>query len=232
MNFLTTYMRGNIPLRQHKNAKPFLVTGFTLLVALVGISIILIAVATAFGIAPQGLIGARYAKNQITATYFAQEGHEVVRNLRDKSMYFGHFETPSTDWLGKLTSAGCVNPIGTVLGSGQKCVVDPINNTMISCPPSGCPILYMLRKQNGDLVYGNGPDFVPGSAQETIFTREVEITRIGNDTAGIWVNDGPTGNDVEIRVHVKVRWTDGQNAREINSEEHLFDWWTSKPDTE
>jgi type II secretory pathway pseudopilin PulG len=57
--------------------------GFTLLEALVAISILMMAVAAPITIAQRGLSSAVYSKNQMIASYLAQDAIEYVRNARD-----------------------------------------------------------------------------------------------------------------------------------------------------
>ena len=67
-----------IKLNQKKNIK-----GFTLLEALVAISILMVAVVAPITIAQKGLSSASYSKNQMIASYLAQDAIEYIKNKRD-----------------------------------------------------------------------------------------------------------------------------------------------------
>ena len=143
--------------------------GFTLLEVLVAIAVIMIAMASAFGLLPQGLVGARSAQNLIIANSFATEGFETVRNIRDSNMLFGSYNPGPDRWLGDL--ALCIN---------SRCAVDPWWLKVIPCSPDGCPpIKYIDDGPFGDMgSYGNGVDYENGEA--TRFTRTVTLTRVPN----------------------------------------------------
>lgn len=71
-----------------KGASPKLTTGFTLVEALVAISIFTTSILGLMTILGSGISDTNYAKNKITAEYLAQEGIEYVRNLRDTSVLY------------------------------------------------------------------------------------------------------------------------------------------------
>ncbi len=58
--------------------------GFTLLEALVAISILMVAVVAPITIAQKGLSSATYSKNQMIASYLAQDAIEYIINKRDE----------------------------------------------------------------------------------------------------------------------------------------------------
>src|SRR3989344_5952752 len=79
--------------------------GFTLVESLVAISIFSIAVVTLLLSLGQGLSDTGYAKKKMTAEYFAQEGIEYIRNMRDTYVLY----SPS-DWNGFVGKLGpCIN---------------------------------------------------------------------------------------------------------------------------
>ena len=67
--------------------------GFTLLEALVAISILMVAVVSPITIAQKGLSSASYSKNQMIASYLAQDAIEYIKNKRDENVINGN------DWL-------------------------------------------------------------------------------------------------------------------------------------
>jgi type II secretory pathway pseudopilin PulG len=194
--------------------------GFTLLETLVAVAVLMVAIGSAFGLAPQGLMGARYAKNQTVANYLAQDALETVRNIRDNSMFFSPDPGDPYNWLSGVSD--CVS----TSDKEKWCTVDSVNNTVAPCPPSSntgmCPPLDMIQTEDGGVAYGNGPLFENDpTVQNSIFTRAVTIENILNDTIA------PGNTDTEALVTVRVTWQEGSLLRQTKTTETLFDWWTT-----
>jgi len=68
--------------------------GFTLIEALVAVSILMVAVAAPITIAQKGLSSAVYSKDQMIASYLAQDAIEYVINQRDQAS----INNPAFDW--------------------------------------------------------------------------------------------------------------------------------------
>ena len=58
-------------------------SGFTLVEALLAVSIFTISMVVLMSVLADGISDTNYAKKKTTAAFLAQEGVEVVRNLRD-----------------------------------------------------------------------------------------------------------------------------------------------------
>jgi len=181
--------------------------GFTLLETLVAVAILMITIASAFGLAPEGLMGARFAKNQTTATYLAQEALEVVRNMRDNAMFFSPDTSDPYHWLSNVSH--CID---------IKCTVDPIEERLEPCSDT-CPPVKSVKTIDGGIAYGNGRLFsTDSSAQDTIFTREITLKKTFNTLIG--------RDDTEAVVTVKVSWKEGRVTKVTEISESIFDWWT------
>lgn len=72
--------------------------GFTLLEALVAVSILMVAVTAPITIAQKGLSSAVYTKNQMIASYLAQDAIEYIKNKRDNNV----LAEPKRNWLDGL----------------------------------------------------------------------------------------------------------------------------------
>src|SRR4051812_26467647 len=60
--------------------------GFTLLETMVAVTLLSVAIVAPMSLTAQSLGSAYYARDEVTAFYLAQEGLEVVRNVRDNNI--------------------------------------------------------------------------------------------------------------------------------------------------
>lgn len=91
--------------------------GFTLLEVLVAVSILMVAVAAPITISQKGISSAVYSKNQMIASYLAQDAIEYIKNRRDKISINNGFS-----WLG-------LNVFSPCLGENNYCQIDTIKNS-------------------------------------------------------------------------------------------------------
>lgn len=82
--------------------------GFTLLEVITAIFILTVGVGGAFSLIHQTLSVASLSELKLTGSYLAQEGMEIVRNIRD-SNWLEQRTSPSTSWDNGLT--GCQFPM-------------------------------------------------------------------------------------------------------------------------
>lgn len=85
--------------------------GFTLVEMLIAVAVLTLAVAGPLTLVSNGILHARYAKDQITAIYLAQEAVEVVRNIRDSNVL------DKKPWLQGISSCGDINCGINIVGS-------------------------------------------------------------------------------------------------------------------
>jgi len=105
--------------------------GFTIVETLVAIAVLMIAISGPLVIASKGLTAALYSKDQMIASFLAQESLEVIKNLRDAGL------KTSSGWMSKFK--GCDNR-----PSNNPCDADPLYNDFInnSNCGDGCPIYF------------------------------------------------------------------------------------------
>lgn len=218
---------------RHKS-KMKLSGGFTLLESLISIAIILIAISASFSIVPQGQIAIQNIRNQMIASYSAQEALEIVRNKRDNGMLFNGAH-PSLDWLSEIPS-DCISPSDADPNNLSKCSVNALNDgELILCSGlTSCPKLRYIDS-NPRRLYGNG-SFFDADGVDTIFTRWVTIQRVTNDTAVAWeetayggnpFNECADPNNLEVKVTAHLEWQDGSRTRQFVLSENLM-WWGIK----
>ncbi len=173
--------------------------GFTLVEAMVAISILSLAVTGPLVIAQKGIGSAIYARDQITAYYLAQEAVEYIRNARDTNRILGN------SWLSSLSA--CVQSTGT-----ERCRIDAeytdytSPSAVVSCPSGVCPAI-SYDSSTGLYGYGSG-----GSWSPTIFTRSISIDN--------------RNSSKEAEISVSVSWNTNLflPTRTFNIKEYVFNF--------
>ncbi len=170
-------------------------SGFTLIEALVAISVLLVSIVGPMSIAQSGIQNSIFAKDQITAFYIAQEGVEIIRAIRDENAL------NDRPWLTGIpintggVGADCARPAAPPVPAG--CGIDIENLNFIDCAGAACNIFYDENgltpgSQRG--IYGHD-----SNDAQTIFTRSIHITNVGAgevtiDTTVTWLSRGATRN--------------------------------------
>jgi type II secretory pathway pseudopilin PulG len=174
-------------------------SGFTLIEALVGIAMLLLAIIGPMAIAQSGLQNSIFAKDQIVAFYIAQEGVELVRSLRDENAL------ADNSWL-----TGIPAQSGEIChSSGAGCGIDPENMNFINCANNGgtaCVLYYHASGlapggQRG--IYGH----TVSGGQPTVFSRSIKVTVLpGNkeatiDSTATWLSRG-TSKSITVQSRI------------------------------
>lgn len=181
--------------------------GFTLIEALVAITILLLGVLGPLSVATRGITDGLIAKNQIVALGLAQEGIELVRTKVKTNLDF-----PSP-WLtgldGLAGSADCVFP------APDTCSVEPLSNIYQACDlaiSAGTAGTCDLRA-NSEGIYitdesgiGTGP----------IFQRTIQIVKSGG--MGPSFADG----NIEAKVTVTVYWKDKGQSHNVVLSAYIY----------
>lgn len=181
--------------------------GFTLVEAMVAMSILSLAVTGPLLIAQKGLGSAIYSRDQITAIYLAQEAVEYVRNVRDSN------RLSDSPWLGQFSSCKT-----TDLSPQNACQIDAhvidfddlSGDAIQTCTVGSCePLSIYQDPGSGDFFYGYGTG---ANWQPTKFTRTVTID--------------DRKSPKEAAVSVTVSWNTGlyAPAQSFSVKEYLFDF--------
>lgn len=177
--------------------------GFTLIEALVAISILMVAVASPMVIAQKGLSSAVFSKDQMIAYYLAQDAMELIKNLRDANGLGGR------EWLDGLSEL-CVT-VGNEHKDTLKCTVDVFNpSNPVAAYQSNQGYLY----ENEDNQYTH-LEVLGGDDPK--FKRAVTIVMVDNG-----------GNlDIEAMVYVRVWWGSNPYATEssVLIKSLIYDFW-------
>ncbi len=203
----------------------FLRAGFTLIETMAAIALLMLAILPPMELASQSLTAAYYSRDQITASYLAQEGIEIVRAVRDGNIIAIAQGNSSVNIFDHI-------PYGTTAANAPLFTVDSTQVTTSAideCQNNVCPPL-----QTNGTVYaywpscepspgGNGygiwttTDCAPGSNSsgwtDTNFTRSIKAYLLNSS------------NQDELRVSVTVVWKQGlfQN-QSVTINEDLYRW--------
>ena len=200
------------------NAKMLKYKGFSLLETLVVIAVITVGLVGIMGLIVYITSIGQVSPNEIIAANLAQEGIEVVRNIRDSNWLEGNDfdkDIEGNPGVGKRYILELVDPNGNS-SDGFKLTAGGVDNIDHSkyqvyydyeCNPPG--------ESPDCLFYAQEHSSPPGDWEETTsdIHRMIEIAE---------VNIG--GGDYYLKVVSQVSWTDRSGPHTIILEDHLYDW--------
>lgn len=131
--------------------------GFTIIEALVAITILMISIAGPLTVANKGLAASNLSRDQVIATYLAQDAIEKIKNIKDSD-----FKVSSNNWAMNISP----------YSDGSWYGIDTINYN-IQSNLANSPLLLTPK---GQYTYNN----VTGSIQSP-FSRKFKTTKIGNE---------------------------------------------------
>lgn len=181
--------------------------GFTLVEALVAVSILAITAAAPLFVASRAVVSAQTARDQLTASYLAQEGVEYVRTMRDNA-FLDYYRAGGAD-VSENAWDDFMNGVSSYSVSSCKlstCLLDPsqtmgtgANLSLTTCSGASCTPLYL---SNG--LYNQQNVGTP-----TPFTRTIQVTEIDSHEALVvstvtWLYHGQT-RTVSINTHL-TQW--------------------------
>jgi type II secretory pathway pseudopilin PulG len=185
--------------------------GFTLVEALVGVSIFSISVVTLLTVLGSGISDTNTAKRKVTASYLALEGIEFMRNMRDTYMLY-NTGTGWSSFQARLQSASCdfasgcfYNDTNLDYSDQSQPITDSSLVPLTACSGSQCtngPLSY--NSSNGKYGIGSG-----GSWTASGFTRKINAAVLSAN---------------EIKITSTVTWTKGSRTFTSTLSENLFNW--------
>ena len=180
---------------------------FTLVEALVAISILLTGIISGFILVTRSLYNAKLIQDRLTASFLAQEGIELVRKIRD-SNYVKNIQGDNIKWNKDLEPN--LGPSSMEPSSSYYIQINPINKSveltqcLTPCEESRIP----------QLKYNDEYGFNYTSGEDTNFTRIIRIDVI---------------DDKHLRVSSIVTWKTRnipflEKTGGIKAEDHLYNW--------
>ena len=179
--------------------------GFTLVETLFAVLILATAIVGPMTIASKGLSVALITKDQLTASFLAEDAIEFIHFARDTNRLAGN------DWLAGSGVTSLTNCVGTNACYFDSLLSNPSAGPTSCGAPTCSPTTYRMNfdTTNKNFTY----QAVGTGIARSIFTRTVTIT-------------SPVGTNAdEALVTVKVQWVDaGGVARSITMVESIFKW--------
>lgn len=205
--------------------------GFTLIEAMIAVTILTLAVAGPLYTANSAIVASMTARDQLTASYLAQEGIEYVRAMRDYE-YLAAFNDPLiTDksgvaWSNFLTGNTGGGQLGAVTSCRTTtCTIDPTRSmgygssfalcaTTAGVCGSGSPALYRLD----DGRYATDRSSSLGTA--TPFSRTIQVV----DIPGTADPASPEAPYPDKRIVSIVSWNYHGVQHTVTVYDHLTRW--------
>lgn len=151
-------------------------SGFTLLETMVAIMLFILAISALLALVSDSVTSATYNKNEIVATYLAQEGIDYVRNIRDEMV---HVNPSSTPWADFVTSVTSSIPPSSDCDGVNGCYLDYLKAPSLGS--SFTPTDYIVPIYNGSQTKPFTRKITVQSLTDVILVK-VEITWLNGNT--------------------------------------------------
>lgn len=210
--------------------------GFTLIEALVAISILMIAIASPMTLAQKGLSSASLSKDQMIAAFLAQDAIEAVKNIRDQIAV----SQTTGDWLTGPTQDGflsvCICPTDDRCNFDsdnlKSCTIDTTaknwdsNSIKVSYPP--VPIIKTLYNIDiNNIKHFLSYDYDTNSTC-TNNSPQGKCSEVSKFTRYINIRINPSGSIPpylnEALVSVRVSWDSSLGTQKINVKDYIYNY--------
>jgi len=188
--------------------------GFTLLEVIIAIFILTVGAGASFALIQQTLLASSLIEFKIIAAYLAQEGIEIVRNIRDTNWLQEQRNTDpakSSPWDDGL----CELPPGEICGWQADYTTATFTGTDFeNCGDAGH---YNCNAYSGSFLYIDGNTgfyrylVAPGpNDTKTVFKRKISISPIDAD---------------RIQILVEVEWEERDRSHSFKALEYITNWY-------
>jgi Tfp pilus assembly protein PilV len=137
-------MNNNFFKKTHKAVSLPVQAGFTLLETMVAIMLFIIALSALLALVRDSITSATYTRNEVVATYLAQEGIDYIRNIRDQMVYVNPTLSPWSDFVTEIgTTRSC--------GSSTGCHLDSYAFNKLTACTATCPTI-LIQPSNKPFI--------------------------------------------------------------------------------
>jgi prepilin-type N-terminal cleavage/methylation domain-containing protein len=188
--------------------------GFTLLETMVAVTILALAVAGPIYVADRSLVATQVAKENLTASFLAQEGIEYVRSMRDHEFLYaygvGGPTVSENAWNAFVNNSGGSGGGSIASCISAPCALDPFASlgmgfgasyTLVRCFNNGsCPLYLSPTGQYTLVTAGN---------TRTPYTRRITASIVST---------------TDVLVTSKVSWSNHGAPYTVTVTTHLTPW--------
>ena len=179
---------------KHPFGKGRLLTGFTLIEVLAAIFLITVGVMAALIVINQTTVFTQVTSSRLVASYLAQEGIEIVKNIRDTNFLKIHKGVGGVNWDDNILCCGT---------PPCQCEADYDDSALVSADR-------YLKLDGGFYNYD--------SVTDTVFKRKIIIFDL------IDLDDPPDGIPDQMKVQVLVSWQERGREHKVTAQENLYLW--------
>jgi len=168
--------------------------GFTLLEVIAAIFLLTIGVIGILSLVSQTIVSSQITSSRLVASYLAQEGIEIVKNLRDTNFLKIH-KGETINWY----------------------------DNIICCPASPCTCegdyndLALTPTANRYLNIDAGFYQYSGFGTQTPFKRKITINIQD-------LSNPPDGIPDKMKVQVEISWTERLRTYQVTAQENIYKW--------
>ncbi|MCR4276304.1 MAG: prepilin-type N-terminal cleavage/methylation domain-containing protein [Candidatus Parcubacteria bacterium] len=196
--------------------------GFTLIESMIAVTILTLSIAGPLYTANSAIVASMTARDQLTASYLAQEGIEYVRAMRDyeylAAYHLGGGSVSADAWSNFLTGSMPGHPGAVTQCRTMACSIDTTRDmgygsgsSIFQCTDGGaCAKLYLLASG----IYATNRSSSSGTA--TAFSRTIQVVDI----------PGTGGNPLypDKRIISIVSWDYHGIQHAVTVYDHLTPW--------
>ncbi len=187
--------------------------GFTLIETMIAVTILTFAVAGPLFTASRAIVAAQIARDQLIASYLAQEGIEYVRAMRDNEYLIAHqaggANVSNIAWNNFLTNESPDASAITGCRSPKICTLDPVQSNSLPltpCQDNTCTAPLYLANNGTTNIYTQQSNI---GGTMTAFTRTIQA-----------IDVSPT----DERIVSTVSWTFHNALYSVTVTDHLTPW--------
>lgn len=202
---------------------------FTLVEALVAISILMIAIASPMTLAQKGLSTATLSKDQMTASFLVQDAIEAVKNIRDQIAV----SATGGDWLNGTVLNECICTGNTcdfdLPSTLEFCIIDaariwPRSLTLDGPIQPGVPSNAKLKITYNLLTDGT-KQFLKYDYDNTLSSCGSVPGQCSEDSKfSRYINIKKTSNPDEAVINVRVEWNSAQGVQTIDVQDFIYNY--------